>query len=113
MTTFDSKFLRVHSVVADKYGIDPLLDKTVPLIQAISRFTYHAVVQSEKGAPDLIAYNEYGTEALYWVITAYNGICLFSDIIEGIKIKIPDYTAVITVLNGSTIQTERPRVITI
>jgi hypothetical protein len=110
----DSKYQRFYSVVSDIYGIDPLKDSLVPEILKIKTFTNHAVSQEERGAPDLISYNEYGTEELWWFILTYNGIGSFRNIVEGMTLKIPDYSAIISIVsNNSTRPSVVPRVITI
>lgn len=55
------------------------------------RYTWHKVMADEIGAPDLIAFREYGMEGLDWAIMLANSIeNPFSGFIEGDLIKIPD-----------------------
>ena len=98
-------FLRGEAVVYDKHGIDPLLDKIVPKLRSITRFSYHEVQHSEKGAPDLISFSVYGREDFWWHIMAYNGICRWSSIVEGMILKIPEFGSIIDINNR--VHTER------
>lgn len=98
------RYLRVHSITADKYGVDPLLDKMIPLIVRIPVYTLHTVTQEERCAPDLIALNYFGTESLWWIVLAYNGIGMYSDLVEGVVLKIPDSSAVVQTVGQNTIR---------
>ncbi len=111
---FNSKFYRVFSVVTDEYGIDPLLDRTIPHLKTISRYTLHLVTQDERAAPDLISLREYGTDELWWMMMAYNGVGHYKTIVEGVTLKIPDYAALVSLNNQNTVRPDRiQRVITI
>ena len=96
---YANKFFRMYSIETDKYGIDPLRDKVIARLTEIRAYTIHEVNQSERGAPDLISYSEYGTEDYWWHIMAFNGICLFADIVEGTTLRIPDLGAIIQITN--------------
>lgn len=116
MSTTDlaSQFLRAASVVSDQFGVDPLLDKSVAFLSNISIYSNHTVRPDERGAPDLISFREYGTEDLWWVILAYNGIGSYTDILEGLILRIPDRASVTSTLSrNSTKNTRIQRVITI
>lgn len=116
MATIDltSKYLRNFAVTTDKFGIDPLLDKVVPRLRLIQTYKVHIVSQDERGAPDLIAFREYGTEDLWWVVLGYNGIGSYSDIIEGTNLKIASLTSVISLITENSIRPNKTqRVITI
>lgn len=104
MATFNNKFYRVYSITTDKYGIDPLLDVLVPKISEITAYTIHNVKQDERAAPDLISYREYGSEDYWWHILVYNGICMYTDIVEGLTLKIPNFSSLVTVTNDSVLQ---------
>jgi hypothetical protein len=109
-----SKYQRVYSVVSDDYGIDPLLDTLVPEILKITNYSTHEINQHERGAPDLISLNEYGTDQLWWFIMVYNGIGSHRDITEGKNLKIPDYTSLVSVVTHNSIRpTNVVRVVTI
>lgn len=95
----NNKFFRVHAITTDRYGIDPLKDTIVPKIVAIVNYTIHEVSQDERGAPDLIAKRKYGDEAFWWHIMAYNGICRYNDIIEGLTLRIPNFADIIDITN--------------
>ncbi len=114
ITYLSSKYQRVYSVIFDSYGIDPILDTLVPEILKIQTYTFHTVVQDERGAPDLISLREYGTDELWWMMLAYNGIGSYKDIVEGTVLMIPNYAALIRVTSYNSIRpTTIPRVITI
>lgn len=116
MSTTDlaSQFLRASSVVSDEYGVDPLLDRTVSNLSSIGVYVNHTVKPDERGAPDLIAFREYGTEDLWWVILAYNGIGSYTSITEGLILKVPDLASVTATLTRNSIKNTRiQRVITI
>lgn len=98
---YNSRFFRVHAIITDAYGIDPLKDVVVPKLLKITSYRNHSVTVAERGAPDAISYNEYGTEDYWWHIMAYNGICRYSDIVEGTTVKIPDLGSIITVTNDA------------
>jgi len=110
----DSKFKRVFSIGVDEYGIDPLLDKTLPLIAKIQTYKNHVVTDEEAGAPDLISMREYQTEDLWWVIMAYNGIFAYNDIVKGVNLKIPLITDITSIITAAAIRPNTTtRVITI
>ena len=110
----DSKYDRFFSVVADKHGIDALRDKALSKLTEIQAFTPHIVTQEERGAPDLIAFRKYGTEKLWWIIMAYNGIASYRDIIEGVQLRIPALNSVVALITENSVSTNRvQRVITI
>lgn len=109
-----SKYQRIYSVVSDIHGIDPLKDTLVPEILKIKSYKLHEVTQDERGAPDLIALREYGTDQLWWMMMVYNGIGTYRNIVEGITLKIPDYGSLITIVTHQSIRpTNVQRVITI
>lgn len=97
---FSKKSYRSFAIVTDKYGIDPLLDKVVPKVLEIETFYNYTVTQAERGAPDLISFNVYGTEDYYWHIMAYNGIYRYSEFVEGRVLKIPDLASLIEITNS-------------
>ena len=101
----DNKFHRVYAIKTDALGIDPLLDRIVPSIVKIKAYKNHEVVQDERGAPDLIAMREYGSEDFWWHILTYNGICRFRDVVEGQTIRIPDLGAIISLTNDLAVDT--------
>lgn len=101
---FNNRFFRVYAVTVDKYGIDPFLDKIIPKLMNITMFTNHNVVMDERGAPDLISIREYESEDYWWHIMAFNGICRFRDIVEGLTLRIPDLGAIIAITNEVSLQ---------
>lgn len=110
----DSSYDRFHHVVADRYGIDPLKDRVLPGLISITSYKPHTVTQDERGAPDLIAMRMLGTEKLWWVILAYNGIASYRDIVEGTSLRIPDLNSVVAVITAKSMSsTNTPSIITI
>lgn len=98
---YNSRFFRVMAITTDKYGIDPLKDKIAVKLLDIRTFTYHTVRQEERGAPDLISFEEYGKEDYWWHIMAYNGIYRFNEFIEGRVIKIPQLASIVQLTNDA------------
>lgn len=114
MSALASKYSRGFSVKVDSLGVDPLLDTLVPRIQAITGYDIHMVTQSERGAPDLISHNVYGSDEFWWMILAYNGIGLYTDIVEGMTLKIPNLGSLVSIVTQHAIRPNRvQRVITI
>jgi phage tail protein X len=112
--TSDSKYQRAYAIVADTYGVDPILDKIVPFIQQIRAHSLHDVTVDERGAPDLISLRVYGSVDYWWIILAYNGIGSYRSIVEGVSLKIPDMASVVAVVNQNAIRPNTvSRVITI
>lgn len=101
MVDFNSRFYRVYAITVDKYGIDPLKDSVCMKLREIATFKLHDITVAERGAPDLVSFNEYGTELLWWCIMAYNGICQYTDFVEGTTLRIPDYGSVVEIINSS------------
>ena len=111
---FTSKFYRVYSLRSDRHGVDPLLDRTIPLLKNISRYSIHVVTQDERAAPDLISLREYGTEELWWMLLAYNGIGHYKSLVEGLNLKVPDYGALLSLNAQNAVRPDRiQRVVTI
>lgn len=94
-----NRFHRVFSITSDKFGIDPLRDKLIPYIVAITEYKNHEVLQDERGSPDLISFREYNSEDFWWHILTYNGICSYRDLVEGTTIKIPNFGALVAITN--------------
>jgi len=114
MSDIASKYQRFFSVVSDSLGIDPLIDRLVPLIQAIKVYSIHEIVQEERASPDLISINEYGSDEFWWMILAYNGVGSYTAITEGRTIKIPDYASLLDIVTRNAVRPNRvQRVITI
>lgn len=58
--------------------------------QELNTDKYRIVTKGEQFNPDLIAFNEYGDESLYWVILMANNILdPFSELYAGKTIRIP------------------------
>ena len=111
---FSSRFYRVFSISVDLNGVDPLRDKLVPKLRLITRYAFHTITQDERGAPDLISLREYGTDELWWVILSYNKIGHYKELLEGKQLKIPDYSAVLSLITQNTVRPDSiQRVVTI
>lgn len=112
---FNNKFFRTYAITTDAYGIDPLLDRIVPKLLQVTLYTNHEVLQDERGAADLISLREYNSEDFWWHILAYNGICRFRDIVEGMTLKIPDFGAIVAITNNVVVneQTSNVKIATI
>ncbi len=114
MADISSRYQRVFSVTADQHGIDPLLDKLLPEIMKIKNFSIHEVTQDERGAPDWISEQEYGTDEFWWHILAYNGICSYKDIVEGRSLRIPNFAELVSIVTHNTLRPNTTsRVVTI
>jgi len=50
---------------------------------------WHTVTQDEVGRPDLIAFREYGSTALWWVIMKVSGIINPFELTSGTPVMIP------------------------
>ena len=98
---FSDRFFRVFAVTVDQFGIDPLRDKIALKLLDIQTYTYHTVTQAERGAPDLISFEEYGREAYWWHIMAYNGIYRFNQVVEGLVLKIPQLASIVQITNDA------------
>lgn len=98
MSDIFSRYQRMFSIKVDSMGIDPLKDTLVPKIQSIKTYKIHEITQDERGAPDLISVNEYGSDEFWWMIMSYNGLGSYSDITEGRSIKIPDLGSLVSIV---------------
>lgn len=57
----------------------------------VTAFQYFVVTESEAGLPDAIAKRFYDTEELWWMICVYNAIIdPYTELVAGMRIKIPD-----------------------
>lgn len=114
MANFTSKYQRVFAIQSDRYGVDPLRDRLIPLINKIQNYTLHAITQDERAAPDLISIREYNTDEFWWIILAFNGISSYRNLVEGSNLKIPNMSEVVTIVTENSIRPNRvQRVITI
>lgn len=114
MADLNSKYQRVHSVTSDKFGVDPLRDRLIPLINRIQSYDTHQIQQDERGAPDLIAERRYGSDEFWWIILAFNGISSYRKLVEGMTIRIPNISNVVSIVTENSIRPNSvKRVITI
>lgn len=108
-----SRFLRAYSVVTDAYGCDPLRNEFIKRLLKIERYTTYEVTQADRGAPDLVSFNVYGEEDLWWHIMAYNAIVSYKEIVEGMTLKIPDYASIISLMGTTDIRAAEMRTVSI
>jgi hypothetical protein len=87
---------RYSSVYTDTYGIDPLMDRTVPALMGLPLSRTHIVLSSERGRPDLISYREYGVVTLWWVVMLCNKIYNHKELIEGKVLLLPEFSSIST-----------------
>lgn len=114
MADLTSKYLRIFSVEVDRQGIDPLKDKLIPLITQIQKYTTHSITQDERASPDLISLREYGTDELWWMIMAYNGVGSYRELVEGRSLKVPDFASIVSIVTSNAVRPNKiQRVITI
>ena len=115
MANLNSRYQRIHSVTSDRFGIDPLRDRLIPLLNRITNYSIHPVQQDERGAPDLISEREYNSDEFWWIIMAFNGISSYRTIVEGMTLKIPNMASVVAIITENTIRPKSStrRVITI
>jgi hypothetical protein len=92
---------RKSSTTTDTYGIDPLLDKSYRNLFNLIAVRSHLVTSDERGRPELIAYREYGSVKLWWVILVKNAMICPYDVVESMVLDIPSYSDVMTTLNRS------------
>lgn len=95
---------RSISTTVDRYGVDPLKDKSFESILAITAYNLYTVKQYDRHRVDNISNNVYGNPNLWWIIMYYNGIVSIREVVEGVTLRIPDQTKVIDILaaNSST-----------
>jgi len=66
-------------------------------------FTQHEVTADEAQNPDLIAYRQYGDEAYYGLIVAFNDIINpLTDLVPGQQIRIPFLEQILHVLDTAS-----------
>lgn len=88
------EFMRV-----DEYGIDPLLDDSYDAIYAVTSSTPYTVKAEEKFSPALISFNVYNGNMMWWRhIMVFNGIDDAWDLVEGLRIRIPNINEMTTLL---------------
>jgi hypothetical protein len=74
----------------DANGNDPLSDKLLCKLQALSTRNTHIVQKMDEYRPDKLAAKLFGDSQLYWVILEFNKLLSFSEITSGRTLKIPD-----------------------
>jgi hypothetical protein len=102
------RFSRQFSINSDKFGIDPLLDNRMSKIQSIAFYKEYTLGAHEKGAPDLISINNYQTDEFWWHIMCYNSIFSYKELVEGLKLRIPDYSELLRVSSVNQNNTGSP-----
>ena len=93
---------REANTAFDQYGIDPLQDRGLIAMQKVLNYRNHSITVQQAGRPDLISHDFYKTTDLWWAILAYNGIADVRDLVEGLSIKIPEYSDIISALSQTT-----------
>lgn len=99
-----------------KYSIDNFIPKDGNYFDfaafsfaAFSKYMTHfvevLVSSSDEGYPDVIAYNEYGFEELWWVILIANKLQYFTDLKAGMIIKVPTQADVDEFINSLDVET--------
>lgn len=92
----------------DEYGIDPLLDDSYDAVYAVSSSIPYTVKAEEKFNPALISYNVYNGTIMWWRhIMVYNGIDDVWDIVENLRIRIPDINEMTTLLQRAKTDNRR------
>ena len=88
MTRYQASRSRQFYIAEDKkYNMPPTEMLQFP---ESNSDTWHVVTKAEQFNADLIAYNFYGDETLYWVILMANSIMdPFTDLSAGTNIRIP------------------------
>lgn len=81
---------------------DALRCRAMDALTQIRDYHPHTIQQHEEGAFDLLALDYYGTERLFWVIMAFNGLPLFTQLRVGMKIRIPEAGQVKQLLTSLT-----------
>ena len=94
---FNNRLLRAFACKVDSLGVDPLQDAIALRLLGITAFSTHQVTQDERAAPDLISFREYGTTNYWWHIIAYNQLISFREIVEGVVLKIPSQTEILSI----------------
>lgn len=108
-TTFYDR-LRFIGSNKGSWDVDPLESKIWPPITnlieitRLIQFTSRYVTEEEEGRPDLIAYKEYGSVDLWWVIMEANSIMHHLDVEAGLLIKIPISSNVDDLLSNSLVR---------
>ena len=81
---------------------DALLNRAIDSICAIKEYSDHIITQAEEGSFDLLAFNAYNSERLYWVIMCYNGLHNFQKLTRGTLVRIPEPSRVSQILTTLT-----------
>ena len=89
MTRYQANRSRQFYIAEDKkYNMPPV---EMLVFKPSNSDVVHVVTKAEQFNPDLIAYNFYGDETLYWVILMANSIMdPFTDLAAGTNIRIPN-----------------------
>lgn len=90
--------MRQHSVVFDKFGIDPLKDKVALNIDSITEYDLVTVSEDLEHRADLISALRYDRSDLDFVILEFNDLGHESELVRGLDIKIPNLSQVLQVL---------------
>lgn len=91
--------MREHSVVFDRYGIDPLKDKLALSLDLITDFSYVTVSEDLEHRADLISALQYDRSDLDYVILEFNDLGHESELVKGLDIKIPNLRQVLQIIS--------------
>lgn len=78
-----------NGVVVDNLGIDCLADYRQYKIRDVKAYSLFVITDAYTKRPDLLAFDLYGDQNLWWTIMVYNGLVSYSDFRTGVLIKIP------------------------
>lgn len=82
-------YKRSTYVTLDEYGIDPLRDKALNVLDQVTDYVEYTVgLEAQENLP-LIAYKRYGNKDLWWIIAAYNGILDITEVVAGTVLRLP------------------------
>jgi len=92
--------------------LDYLSAKYQKTLQEIQQFAYYTIGIAGESRPDIISNLVYGQSDLWWIICMYNGITNpIYELTVGKKIKIPNRTAVDSMLQRATSDTTQAAVV--
>lgn len=92
---------RLPHITVDEFGIDPLRDTALELLDEITDYRSIELEQMYVNNAPLLSYDEYGTVDAWWIILAFNGIGRMYELSVGLTVKIPSHAQVISILSKS------------
>jgi len=96
-------FDRLEYLRQDDYGVDPLSSIIYPSLVDLPVAFVDYVRDDEAGNPPLISYRRYpsATVDLWWLVMEYNGIVHSKHLVAGLRLKFPQYGAVLQLLQNA------------